>query len=137
MPTSSSAKTRVLFEPGQLRWWAGGVITAAVFLALTVPFVLPKLTNASLWFLALGSAACFLSCFDYGGNFRPLRFVVVAFMLVAMYPFMPSVHTTFPPKLVLVLIVAVVLFVYTAAGVLGVAIGKAWTSDRPSKPSDT
>ena len=120
--------------PGMYPWWAAGVGVASVLVATAAGLLLPQFKTSVAWFfIAIGGGAVFLCAFDSQGVFRPWRMVFSIAIVLVVYRFLPLARPSLPPRVILVLCVSVILFVYLAAGGLGVAIGNVVQSRRNAK----
>lgn len=124
-------ETTRFLAPGLYPWWVAGVGFSSLLLPLAVSAVLPQSGIVASWFFALGSAIVFLSCLDSQGSFRPWRMVAAIALLVLIYKFLPSPRPTLPPRLVLGMLTAALLFYYGLAGAIGVFIGRAVKHEQP------
>jgi hypothetical protein len=109
-------------EPGLYRWWVGGILVGAVVLGLVACLLFPKSPLLAL-FATLGMAVIMLGTFDTRGNFRGVGLLVSAGGVGILYRIL--FHHGLPNRLLLALLAAVLLFLFSACGAIATTVGKA------------
>jgi hypothetical protein len=116
-------------EPGLYGWWARGILVATVVVGLAGSLLFRKAVPTAI-FVAVAMAAVMLGAFDSRGRFRWWGLVLTAGGAGILYR--AWFHQELPPRLLLGLGIAFLLFLYAAGGAIGTVIGKARSRGSPS-----
>lgn len=116
--------------PGLYSWWAAGVCVGAIVVAIAALLLFADVRVTEAFCGALATAILFLCWFDTRGRFRAGRMVASIVVAVIIYRILVHKPLRPPNKLVTAGIAAVLLFVYSLLGGLGMALGKVLQRNR-------